>query len=38
VEGVDVDAVGLDWMIDRSFARNEIQRRRPVQGNLAPKP
>ena len=36
VEGVDVDAVGLDWMIDRNFARNEIQRRRPVQGNLDP--
>jgi uroporphyrinogen decarboxylase len=36
VEGVDVDAVGLDWMIDRTFARNEIQRRRPVQGNLDP--
>jgi uroporphyrinogen decarboxylase len=36
VEGVDVDAVGLDWMIDRNFARHEIQRRRPVQGNLDP--
>jgi uroporphyrinogen decarboxylase len=36
VENVDVDAVGLDWMIDRGFARDEIQRRRPVQGNLDP--
>ncbi len=27
---------GLDWMIDRGFARDEIQRRRPVQGNLDP--
>ena len=36
VEGVDVDAIGLDWMIDRNFARDEIQRRRPVQGNLDP--
>ena len=36
VDSVDVDGVGLDWMIDRSFARNEIQRRRPVQGNLDP--
>jgi uroporphyrinogen decarboxylase len=36
VESVDVDAVGLDWMIDRKFARDEIQRRRPVQGNLDP--
>jgi uroporphyrinogen decarboxylase len=36
VERVDVDVVGLDWMIDRGFARDEIQRRRPVQGNLDP--
>jgi uroporphyrinogen decarboxylase len=36
VESVDVDVVGLDWMIDRGFARDEIQRRRPVQGNLDP--
>jgi uroporphyrinogen decarboxylase len=36
VESVDVDAVGLDWMIDRGFAREEIQHRRPVQGNLDP--
>jgi uroporphyrinogen decarboxylase len=36
VESVDVDAVGLDWMIDRGFARDEIQRRRPVQGNVDP--
>jgi uroporphyrinogen decarboxylase len=36
VEQVPVDAVGLDWMIDRAFARDEIQRRRPVQGNLDP--
>ena len=36
MESVDVDAVGLDWMIDRGFARDEIQRRRPVQGNLDP--
>ncbi|HXW22093.1 MAG TPA: uroporphyrinogen decarboxylase family protein, partial [Rhodomicrobium sp.] len=31
-----VDAVGLDWMIDFAFARDEIQSRRPVQGNLDP--
>jgi uroporphyrinogen decarboxylase len=36
VEQVGVDAVGLDWMIDRAFARNEVQSRRPVQGNLDP--
>jgi uroporphyrinogen decarboxylase len=36
VENVPVDAVGLDWMIDRAFARGQIQSRRPVQGNLDP--
>jgi uroporphyrinogen decarboxylase len=35
-EQVAVDAVGLDWMIDRAFARDQIQSRRPVQGNLDP--
>jgi uroporphyrinogen decarboxylase len=36
VDQVGVDAVGLDWMIDRVFARDQIQSRRPVQGNLDP--
>jgi uroporphyrinogen decarboxylase len=36
VEKVAVDAVGLDWMIDLDFARERIQPRRPVQGNLDP--
>jgi uroporphyrinogen decarboxylase len=36
VDRVAVDAVGLDWMIDRTFARERIQSRRPVQGNLDP--
>ena len=36
VEKVEIDAVGLDWMIDRTFARERIQSRRPVQGNLDP--
>jgi uroporphyrinogen decarboxylase len=36
VEQVGVDAVGLDWMIDRRFAREQIQARKPVQGNLDP--
>ena len=31
-----VDAVGLDWMVSLDFARERIQRRRPVQGNLDP--
>jgi uroporphyrinogen decarboxylase len=28
--------VGLDWTIDLDFARDELQRRKPVQGNLDP--
>jgi len=36
VGSVPFDAIGLDWMIDRSFARREIQSRRPIQGNLDP--
>ena len=36
VDEVAVDAVGLDWMIDRVYAREHIQSRRPVQGNLDP--
>ena len=33
---VPVDAVSLDWRIDREFARDQIQTRRPIQGNLDP--
>ena len=36
VEHVPVDAVGLDWTIDKVFVRDEIQSRLPVQGNLDP--
>ena len=36
VDGVSVDAVGLDWMIDKTFAREQVQSRRAVQGNLDP--
>ena len=35
VDQVPVNAVSLDWMVDRGFAR-DIQSRRPVQGNLDP--
>jgi uroporphyrinogen decarboxylase len=35
VDHVPVDAVSLDWMIERGFAR-DIQSHRPVQGNLDP--
>jgi uroporphyrinogen decarboxylase len=36
VEDVPVDAVGLDWTVDLAFARDQIQVRMPVQGNLDP--
>ena len=36
VEQVPVNAVGLDWAIDRIFARNQIQSCVPVQGNVDP--
>lgn len=36
VEATGVDAVGLETEIDRAFARDEIQRLVPVQGNLDP--
>jgi uroporphyrinogen decarboxylase len=36
VEDVPVDAVGLDWMADPVFVRDQIQWRMPVQGNLDP--
>jgi uroporphyrinogen decarboxylase len=36
VERVPVDAIGLDWMIELDFARDRIQSKRPVQGNLDP--
>jgi uroporphyrinogen decarboxylase len=36
VDQVSVDAVSLDWTIDRGFARERIQSRLPVQGNLDP--
>ena len=36
VEDVPVDAVGLDWTVDPAFARDQIQWRVPVQGNLDP--
>jgi uroporphyrinogen decarboxylase len=36
LEAVPVDAIGLDWMVDLSFARERVQERCPVQGNLDP--
>jgi uroporphyrinogen decarboxylase len=34
--GLELNAVGLDWTIDRAFARERIQSRVAVQGNLDP--
>jgi uroporphyrinogen decarboxylase len=36
VAETSVDAVGLDWTIDRAFARDQVQARVPVQGNVDP--
>ncbi|RAI44069.1 uroporphyrinogen decarboxylase [Rhodoplanes roseus] len=36
IDRVPVDAVGLDWTIDLAFARERIQTRVAVQGNLDP--
>jgi len=36
VEQVAVNAVGLDWTVDLAFAREQVQSRIPVQGNLDP--
>ncbi len=36
VTELPIDAVGLDWMIDKTFARERIQSVKPVQGNLDP--
>jgi uroporphyrinogen decarboxylase len=36
VERVPADAIGLDWTVDRAFARDCVQNRRAVQGNLDP--
>ena len=36
LDAVPIDAVGLDWMMELSFARDYIQPLRTVQGNLDP--
>ena len=36
VTELPMNAVGLDWMIDKTFARERIQKIKPVQGNLDP--
>ena len=36
IEQIPINAIGLDWMMDLNFARDVVQKRRPVQGNLDP--
>ena len=36
LDGVAVDAIGIDWTVELAFARDQLQGRRPVQGNLDP--
>jgi len=36
LDAVAVDAVSLDWTVELGFARDNVQMRRPVQGNLDP--
>ena len=36
IDDLELNAVGLDWTIDRIFARERIQNRTAVQGNLDP--
>jgi uroporphyrinogen decarboxylase len=36
VAEVPVNAVGLDWTVDRGFVRDKVQSHVPVQGNLDP--
>lgn len=33
---VAVDAIGLDWMVELTFAREQVQSRCTIQGNLDP--
>jgi uroporphyrinogen decarboxylase len=36
LDAVAVDAISLDWTVELGFAREQVQSRRPVQGNLDP--
>jgi uroporphyrinogen decarboxylase len=36
VDRTGVDAVGLDWMADLAFVREQVQLKKPVQGNVDP--
>jgi uroporphyrinogen decarboxylase len=36
IDAVSIDAVSLDWTIDLAFARDRLQTRKAIQGNLDP--
>jgi uroporphyrinogen decarboxylase len=36
LDAIPVDAVSIDWTVNLDFARDRVQTRRPVQGNLDP--
>ena len=36
LDAVAIDAIGIDWTVELAFARDHIQRLRPLQGNLDP--
>jgi uroporphyrinogen decarboxylase len=36
LDAVSVDAIGIDWTVELGFARDCIQPRKPLQGNLDP--
>jgi uroporphyrinogen decarboxylase len=36
LDAVAVNAVGIDWTVELGFARDRIQSRKPLQGNLDP--
>ncbi len=36
LDGVAVNVVGLDWTVELDFARDHVQTRVPIQGNLDP--
>ena len=36
LDAIEIDAIGLDWMVELGFARDQVQPKRTVQGNLDP--
>jgi uroporphyrinogen decarboxylase len=36
LDAVAVNAVGIDWTVELGFARDRVQSRKPLQGNLDP--